>query len=31
VDGKMIDVPVVERAQRVIETARRIAARSRPA
>jgi citrate lyase subunit beta/citryl-CoA lyase len=30
VDGKMIDVPVVERAQRVVDTARRIEARSRP-
>jgi citrate lyase subunit beta/citryl-CoA lyase len=29
VDGKMIDVPVVERAQRVVDTARRIEARSR--
>jgi citrate lyase subunit beta / citryl-CoA lyase len=28
-DGKMIDVPVVQRAERVIETARRIAERSR--
>jgi citrate lyase subunit beta/citryl-CoA lyase len=30
VDGKMIDVPVVERAQRVVDTARRIEARTRP-
>ena len=30
VDGKMIDVPVVERAQRVVDTARRIEARARP-
>jgi len=30
VDGKMIDVPVVARAQRVIDTARRIEARRRP-
>jgi citrate lyase subunit beta / citryl-CoA lyase len=28
VDGKMIDVPVVERAQRVVDTARRIEARA---
>jgi citrate lyase subunit beta / citryl-CoA lyase len=28
VDGKMIDVPVVERAQRLLDAARRIAARS---
>jgi citrate lyase subunit beta/citryl-CoA lyase len=29
VDGKMIDVPVVERAQRLVDTARRIEARAR--
>jgi citrate lyase beta subunit len=29
VDGKMIDVPVVDRAQRVVDTARRIEARAR--
>ncbi len=28
VDGKMIDIPIVERAQRLIDTARRIAART---
>jgi citrate lyase subunit beta/citryl-CoA lyase len=28
-DGKMIDVPVVERAQRVVDLARRIEARSK--
>jgi citrate lyase subunit beta/citryl-CoA lyase len=31
VDGKMIDVPVVERAQRLVDTARRIEARARRA
>ena len=31
VDGKMIDVPIVERAQRLIATARRIEAKSRRA